>query len=100
MRNDDIYSPEWEVARTYLRSRFRNGNIAYADRKDLERALVILAHAGDKDPWTDETESFRAAIGQLLQARIAWQMWFLTLVCAACAIIQAFGVFWVIYHQK
>ena len=53
MIDDDIYAVDWSVARTYLRSRFRQGTIQYASRRDLKRALVILAHAsdaGNKDP--------------------------------------------------
>jgi hypothetical protein len=83
MRTDDIYAPDWNVARTYLRARFRQGTIDQASRSDLKRALVILAHAGDagnKDPWPKETEDFRWTISQLLQVRTSedlrwWTFW-------------------------
>ena len=98
MRTDDIYITDWQHARVYLRARFVKGTIAYASQRDLERSLVILAHAGEKDPWPKETEDFRSAISVLLQVKVARQVWILTLVCAGCGIIQAFGVFWMIFH--
>ena len=71
MIEDDINAADWSVARTYLRSRFRRGIIQEATRRDLKRALVILSHAGDKDPWPKETEDFRWTVSQLLQVRVS-----------------------------
>jgi hypothetical protein len=82
---DEIYSEDWEIARTYLRSRFRRGVIVNATRKDLERAIVILAHAADKDAWPHETEIFRSTVSQLLQVRISEELHWRSMVAAAVA---------------
>ncbi|MBI5397768.1 MAG: hypothetical protein HZA91_20915 [Verrucomicrobia bacterium] len=67
--------PNWEeVERPYLREKFITGKITQASRRDLERALVVLAHAGEKDPWPKETENFRSTVTQLLQVRVSEEL--------------------------
>ena len=74
MSDEDIYASDWNIARTYLRTRFLRGTITEATQKDLKRALVILAHAGKNDPWPEDTENFRATITQLLQVKAAEEL--------------------------
>ena len=69
MRTDDIYSPDWKVARTYLRSQFKRGVITDASVQDLERALVVLVNTSESDPWPEETANYRSIIIQLLETR-------------------------------
>lgn len=74
MNEHSIYIADWGHARVYLRSMFSKDTITQASRRDLERALVILAHAGEKDPWPKETENFRSTVTQLLQVRVAEEL--------------------------
>lgn len=70
-----MQEPDWAIERTRLQAPFRTGDITKASRKELEWALVVLAHADDKpDAYAKQTPHFRAVVGQLLHIRISEQL--------------------------
>ena len=95
----ELNPQNWDMERTYLRSQFRRGVITGASRKDLERALVILAHSADQDPWPKETEIFRATVSQLLQVRISEELHWRSMVAAGIAAVISFLALFVSGYQ-
>jgi len=94
MSEHSIYIEDFGHARVYLRSMFRMGTITQASQKDLERALVILAHAQDRnESEKHETESFRATVTQLLQVRVSEKLSHRASLLSRAAIAVSLGSF-------
>jgi hypothetical protein len=91
-----ITPQEWDVERTYLRTKFTSGEITQATRKELERYLVVLANADERisNPrYKPETEAFGIVIRHLLQVRLGeelhWRSIKVSLLAVAISLIAA-----------